>query len=311
MNRSQNRAQRWQQPPGTESPPLDRFVREKLGNVSWNQVRKLITAGKLTINGTSATIPTMLVNAGDDVEFVPTRSISEPRNRFYCTLVHVDSQIIVVDKPAGISTVPFDQMERDTLLHRLRACMSLRCRDLRPQIHVVHRIDKETRGPVVFARTQVALRFLKHLFRIHAIERRYLALVHGQVTDRTIRSRLVTNRGDGRRGSTTHTQLGREAITHVRVLEQLQSATLVECRLETGRTHQIRIHLSESGHPLLGEKVYKIATARQLPAAPRLMLHAQSLGFQYPHGGDIHRWTSEPPDDMAEMIRTLRVKRHL
>ncbi len=281
-------------------------MRDNLGDISWNQVRKLIAKGKLAINGATVTIPTIPVAAGDEVELVPARSISEPRNRACCPLLYLDSQIVVVDKPAGISTVPFDRTECDTLLHRVKAAVDLHHGDFRPQIHVVHRIDKETSGLVVFARTHMALKFLKQLFRFHAIERRYLALVHGRMADRTIQSRLIADRGDGRRGSTRHPQLGREAITHIRVLEQFPSATLVECRLETGRTHQIRIHLSEAGHPLLGEKVYRVATMTQALAAPRLMLHAQNLGLQHPLGGTMHRWTSEPPSDMAELIRTLR-----
>ncbi len=120
----------------------------------------------------------------------------------------------------------------------------------------MHRLDRDTTGLLVFARTLSAKRELKNQFRHHNVERRYWALVEGQMETTTITSRLITDRGDGRRGSVESSSLGRVATTHVKALERLPGATLVECRLETGRTHQIRIHLGEEGHALLGERVY-------------------------------------------------------
>ncbi len=173
---------------------------------------------------------------------------------------------------------------------------------------MVQRLDKETSGLVVFARTVPAKRALKNQFRAHSVHRRYDALVHGSAENATFRSRLVKDRGDGVSGSTDNPTLGREAVTHVRVLARLAGATHVECRLETGRTHQIRIHLSEAGHPLLGERVYVRGHAGELIAAPRLMLHARELGFVHPTNGRDLDFVDPLPEDMRAMIERLTSK---
>jgi 23S rRNA pseudouridine1911/1915/1917 synthase len=172
----------------------------------------------------------------------------------------------------------------------------------------VHRLDKETSGLVVFARTAAAERHLSRQFRAHSIDRRYLALVRGRASPGTIESNLVRDRGDGRRGSGPGR--GQQAITHVRVLERLGDFTLVECRLETGRTHQVRIHLGEASTPLCGEKVYD----RPLHGAPlpdgsgakRVMLHAARLGFDHPTTGKRLVWEARLPQDMADLLVKLR-----
>lgn len=283
--------------------PLDRFVRSQITGLSWNAARKLIQTGKISINGHVTAQATHLVTVGDTVELDAIRPNRQSTPVAGVPIVHIDSQIVVVDKPAGISTVPYDDQERDTLLSRVQLSLGKRF-GAHQTLHVVHRIDKETSGLVVFARTNVALKNLKQLFRVHDIERQYWALVDGKMSNQTIRSRLIADRGDGRRGSTQSRMLGREAITHVRVIENFRNATLIECQLETGRTHQIRIHLSEAGHPLLGERVYRVGEPRF--AAERLMLHARVLGIQHPQTFIRHRWTSEPPTDMVETINKLR-----
>src|SRR5262249_24736641 len=142
-----------------------------------------------------------------------------------------------------------------------------RTKGVPPPARAVHRLDRETSGLMVFARTHAAERILAQQFREHATHRRYLAIVQGRVEAQTIRTRLLRDRGDGRRGSTNLPNVGKEAITHVKPLEYLPlprgqgrgegaAYTLIQCKLETGRTHQIRIHLSEQGHPVCGEKVY-------------------------------------------------------
>jgi 23S rRNA pseudouridine1911/1915/1917 synthase len=145
--------------------------------------------------------------------------------------------------------------------------------------------------------------------RGHTIERRYLALVRGRAVSRRIESWLVRDRGDGRRGSGPPGE-GQRAVTHVTVLEELGAYTLVECRLETGRTHQVRIHLGEAGTPLCGERVYDRPTnGRPLPdgsGAKRVMLHAAQLGFDHPATGKRLSWDSEMPPDMAALLKRLR-----
>jgi 23S rRNA pseudouridine1911/1915/1917 synthase len=144
-----------------------------------------------------------------------------------------------------------------------------------------------------------------------------VALAHGRVRSQVVRSVLLADRGDGRRGSTDAAVFGRTprpeegrlAVTHVEALEALDGATLVGCRLETGRTHQIRIHLAEAGHPLLGERVYVRGYDGPWIPAPRVMLHACELGFVHPATGESLRWTRPPPADFAELLERLRTRR--
>jgi 23S rRNA pseudouridine1911/1915/1917 synthase len=220
-------------------------------------------------------------------------------------LVYLDGQVVVVRKPAGISTVPFDERETGTLSELVQALLKRRGGP-GAELGVVHRIDKETSGLVLFARTLAAKRTLKQQFRFHSVERRYVALAHGAVRAATHRSRLVQDRGDGRRGSTENPELGRDSVTHVRPLEALAGATLIECRLETGRTHQIRIHLSEAGHPLLGERVYGRDFRGARIEAPRLMLHAFELGFEHPSTGKPMHFEEPMPGDMERVVQGLR-----
>jgi 23S rRNA pseudouridine1911/1915/1917 synthase len=171
-------------------------------------------------------------------------------------------------------------------------------------LRVVQRLDKETSGLVVFARTVAAERGLGKQFHAHTVHRRYLAVVPGYVPAQTIRSRLLRDRGDGRRGSTALPDQGKEAVTHMEPVERLPGYALVACRLETGRTHQIRIHLAELGHPVCGEKVYGPRAADS--GAPRLALHAAELGFVHPTTGQKLHWAMPLPADLEAFLARLR-----
>jgi 23S rRNA pseudouridine1911/1915/1917 synthase len=271
---------------------------------SWNEVRRLARTGKVFVNGEPLLDPTRLVPPGAELELrqnAPraTRARALPRQ----AILHVDGHVVVVAKPAGISTVPFDENEHGTLEELLREALAEGGR--RAPLGVVHRIDKETSGVVVFTRSMAAKLSLKNQFRFHSVGRRYVAIAHGVVASGTYQSRLVQDRGDGRRGSTDNPKLGREAVTHVKLLKALSGATLLECRLETGRTHQIRIHLAEHGHPLLGERVYSKDYRGPLLPAPRLMLHARELSFDHPQSGERVSFEQPLPDDMQRVIAEL------
>jgi 23S rRNA pseudouridine1911/1915/1917 synthase len=179
-------------------------------------------------------------------------------------------------------------------------------------VRPVHRLDRDTSGLMVFARSAQAEKHLGQQFRAHTIQRRYLAIVRGIVDQQTIESQLVRDRGDGRRGSSKLPNAGKRAITHIRPIERLGDYTLVECRLETGRTHQIRIHLAESGHPLCGEKVYHQPLFRPASpdqsGAPRLALCAVELGFTHPIIGKAMHFEMPLSDDLARFVQYLRVK---
>jgi 23S rRNA pseudouridine1911/1915/1917 synthase len=234
-------------------------------------------------------------------------------------IVFADAHVVVVHKPSGISTIPFAEGERGTLDELVRDYLSSRERvQGRPALGVVHRIDKETTGLVVFTRTWLAKKSLTAQFRAHTVHRRYLALAYGEVSSLTIRTHLVADRGDGLRGSVEAMRRRAApnafpdkqlAITHLERIESLRGATFLAARLETGRTHQIRVHLSESGHPLLGEKVYIRGFPDPLVTAPRLMLHAAELGFIHPATELAVRWEAPLPDDMKEVLQRLSSKK--
>lgn len=286
--------------------PLDRLLRQKLEGTSWNQVRRWIDTGKVKVDGETCSDPTHLLRGGEAIEFVWNAPKRDDRRLPSSALVYVDGQVVVVEKPAGISSVPFEPHERGTLDELVARLLSVREGSRRSPLGIVHRLDKETSGLLMFARTLGAKRELKNQFRFHTVRRRYYAIVQGAMESRTLSSRLVQNRGDGLRGSTDNPTLGRTATTHVRVLEKLEGATLVECRLETGRTHQIRIHLAESGHPLVGERVYSRNYTGPNVSAARVMLHAFELGFEHPSSKKVMLFTSELPEDMQRMLAQLR-----
>jgi 23S rRNA pseudouridine1911/1915/1917 synthase len=292
-------------PAGKRGEPLDRVLREQHPGASWGEVRRLIETGKVSIDGAVQRDTVHRVSAGAQIELrmAAARQREGPRLPSGA-MVHVDGHVVVVQKPAGISTVPYDENETGTLDELVRRELGRR----EPPLGIVHRIDKETSGLVLFARSMAAKLDLKNQFRVHSVRRRYRAIAHGQLRDRTIFSRLIQDRGDGRRGSTNNPKLGREATTQVFFREALAGASFVECRLETGRTHQIRIHLSEAGHPLVGERVYDRNNPHPVIAAPRLMLHALQLGFRHPVTHAELDFEQPLPADILEVLARLRKK---
>ena len=236
---------------------------------------------------------------------------------------YIDDAIVVVEKPAGLTTVrhadeaaKFGQRAKrflpETLADLLPGLLRARNPKLQGRPRAVHRLDKETSGLVVFALTQAAERHLGQQFRGHGTGRRYLALVRGKAVEARIDSHFVSDRGDARRGSSKDGK-GQHAVTHVRVVEDLGAFTLVECRLETGRTHQVRIHLGEQGTPLCGERVYdRPIHGKPLlddSGAKRPMLHAAYLAINHPVSGKRMEWESPPPEDMDRLLRRLRKTR--
>ncbi|MBN2194999.1 MAG: RluA family pseudouridine synthase [Polyangiaceae bacterium] len=288
--------------------PLDRALRALFPGLSWARARTLATTGKVLVAGTMVTEPRTLVRDGTSIViFTAARRPATTTRLDASALVHVDADVVVVRKPAGVATVPFEGKERGTLDQLVRALLNRRRREgAGGEVGVVHRLDQDTTGLLVFARNLGAKRHLQHQFRVHSVERCYIALAQGEVPSQTVSTRLVADRGDGRRGSARLPRLGRVATTHVRALERFPDATLVECRLETGRTHQIRIHLAERGHPLLGERVYGRERRPSNLEVPRIMLHAATLGFVHPRTGLPVRFSAPIPEDMADVLTQLQ-----
>jgi 23S rRNA pseudouridine1911/1915/1917 synthase len=293
-----------------------------LPGLSWAQARQHIAARRVRLNGELILDPARRVREGDTVELLG-HSAPKPRSENTVVIRHLDEHLVVAEKPAGIPTVrhpaerhwkPRRRALAPTLEDLVQDQIVGREGRVRkgppPRLRVVHRIDKETSGLVVFARTVAAERGLGKQFHAHSVVRRYLTLVPGYVPPQRLESNLVRDRGDGRRGSTEVAGLGKPAVTHVEVVERLRGYTLLACRLETGRTHQIRIHLAELGHPVCGDKVYRGRAGHppvpDLSEVPRLLLHAAELGFAHPITGTPLHWEMPPPRDMLEVLDRLR-----
>ena len=287
---------------------LAAFVRERLGGKPWRAVKDLIATGKVFVGGVRVTDDGHRVHTGD---FVALR-VRAPRPRdaqAEVRIVFEDSQVVIIDKPAGVSSVPYEPRETGTALDLIRDAWRRQRRPATDQaLHVVHRIDKDTSGLLAFAKTKKSERDLGMQFRAHTIERTYLCVAHGSVASGRIESRLVDDRGDGLRGSVRVGDHGKTAITHVRALRPLAGATLCEVQLETGKTHQIRIHLAERGHPLVGERVYvrdyEARGNRPIPS-PRLLLHAATLGFSHPTTHADVSFESPLPEDFQAVLHKL------
>lgn len=286
--------------------------------ISWNRARELVSTGRVELDGEVTTDGALRLKAGAKVAIHPERPKKTGGVLAAEDIVHADADVVVVRKRAGVITVPFDHGDRDTLVDQVRARLMRmekvhgKSRDL--VVGAVQRLDKDTTGILVFARNMSAKRHLEDQLREHTVFRRYIGIAHGVVREARVESFIVQDRGDGLRGSwgTRHGQEGpppveaKRSLTHVKPLEALGAASLIECRLETGRQHQIRIHLSERGHPLVGEDVYIRGFKGTRLEAPRPMLHATELGFVHPRTGRQVHFTDPPPKDFTKCLDNLR-----
>ncbi len=306
-------------------------LRQLLPERSWSEARRLVNNRHIQINGNLCVDEGRRLRA-DDVVRVWREPRNAPARPKDIKIRHLDAHLVIVEKPAGVTTVRHSEEQSltprrrqlqptlDELVRRILARKNAGRRAGRggkagrgPRVRAVHRLDRDSSGLVVFALTAEAERRLVQLFRKHAVHRVYHAIVRGRVEAQTFASHLVRDRGDGRRGSTTLPGVGKRSVTHVRPIEFLNGYTLLECRLETGRTHQIRIHLAEAGHPVCGERVYHQPLFR--PAQPdpsgaqRQALHAAELGFDHPITGEPLRLEMPLPVDMARLLVRLRAVR--
>ena len=295
-------------------PTVAAVVREQTG-ATWSRARKLCAEGRVSVNGERCVDPASRVPP-DAVVVVDE---SAPKLRAgplaESAIVFFDSDVAVVDKPAGMLSVADEEGNKDTLV--LHARTLLRRMDKRGKdaaLGVVHRLDKDTSGVMVFTRTASAQRVLAGRFKAHDVDRVYLAIVHGVVAAQRVETQLILDRGDGLRGSHGHFRRpkgapsdAKRAVTLITPIAELRGATLVECRLETGRQHQIRIHLSELGHPLVGERVYIRDYRGARIESPRPMLHAHTLGFAHPRTGKRVLFERAAPADFQAVLERLGV----
>jgi 23S rRNA pseudouridine1911/1915/1917 synthase len=293
---------------------LDKGLAEATG-LSRARVQALIALGAVAVDGKVATQPSAKVAA--DAPFaidVPPTADSEARPQdIPLDVVFEDEHLIVVDKPAGLVVHPaagnLDGTLVNALLHHCAGQLSGIGGVARPGI--VHRIDKDTSGLLVVAKSDAAHEGLARQFADHSIERAYLAVCNGHPTpaEGTISARV--GRSDANRKKMAvlpkESSRGKHAVTHYKTLRKMPHCSLVECRLETGRTHQVRVHLASIGHPLVGDPVYGRANSALRPVLQKLgfrrqALHAAVLGFIHPVTGHSLSFSSDLPPDMAELI---------
>ena len=302
---------------------LAAMLRQLRPGESWAKVKGLATGRRVAVGGSLCMDPARRLKEGEVVEVLekPAPVIKGERPDDV-VIRHLDDDVVVIEKASGVSTVrhpaeqQWDENRRklvptldDVTQQAIANRLGKRKHGL-PRLRIVHRLDKDTSGLVVFSRSVRAERELGRQFKAHTVVRRYIAIVSGSVKPQTFSTWLVRDRGDGRRGSAPEEAGGKQAVTHIDVLEKFNDYTALVCQLETGRTHQIRIHLAEAGHPVCGETVYnRRPDGTVIPdtsGAPRLALHAAELGFEHPATGKEMMWDMPPPADLQWFLERLR-----
>ncbi|TAD83947.1 MAG: RluA family pseudouridine synthase [Sphingomonadales bacterium] len=297
---------------------IDKALAEATG-LSRARVQGLIDEGRVDVAGRTATSASMKVAADTPFRIIIAAAMpaqAGPED-VPLTIAYEDAHLIVVDKPAGMVVHPAVGNITGTLvnalLHHCRGQLSGINGVARPGI--VHRIDKDTSGLLVVAKSDAAHEGLAVQFAAHTVHRRYLAVCagHPSPSEGTINARIGRSDADRKKMTVlpNNSSRGKSAITHYKVLERLDDAAMIECRLETGRTHQVRVHCASIGHALLGDPAYGRTPKSLRPVLERLgfarqALHAAELGFVHPVTGEAIRLCSDLPPDMQELIDQLR-----
>ena len=293
---------------------VDKVLAEASG-LSRERVKALIGLGRVTLAGAVATTPSAKVEAGAlyAIDVPPPDDAQARPQDIPLTVVYEDAHLIVVDKAAGMVVHPGAGNPEGTLvnalLHHCAGQLSGIGGVARPGI--VHRIDKDTSGLLVVAKSDVAHEGLARQFADHSLERAYLAVCagHPRPPSGTVDARVGRSDADRKKMAVLpkESSRGKRAVTHYKLLRELDECAFIECRLETGRTHQVRVHLASIGHPLLGDPAYGRNPPRLRPLLASLgfarqALHAATLGFIHPVTGIRLSFSSELPDDMRELI---------
>src|SRR6266487_446239 len=278
---------------------LDRVLATQLPEYSRSRLQQLILAGFVRVNGIT-TRPSHLVRAGDEIELTepPVEKIEDQPEPIPLEILFEDKDLIVINKPAGLVVHPGAGHREHTLVNALlHHCPTLSGIGGKERPGIVHRLDKETSGCIVIAKNDDAHRSLSLQFAARTIEKIYLALVAGKLRRNTgvIEEKIARHPVD-RQKMRVATLRGRAAMTEYRVVRSSGEMSLIECRLHSGRTHQIRVHLRHLGHPVLGDKIYAPKFAQKFP---RQMLHAWKLGFRHPRSGDWKVFEARLPEDFS------------
>ncbi|HEY6047765.1 MAG TPA: RluA family pseudouridine synthase [Sphingomicrobium sp.] len=297
---------------------LDRALAAAVPTLSRERLKALIRSGAVEAHGTAVRDPATKVRGGEALRVAvpePRPAHNEPQN-IPLKVVFEDEHLLVVDKPAGLVVHPaagnLDGTLVNALLHHCAGKLSGIGGVARPGI--VHRIDKDTSGLLVVAKTDVAHEGLAKQFAAHSIDRRYLAIVSGvpRTSGGVIDAPLARSAANRKKIAIVEGSRGKRAVTHWKRLQLLKDAALVECRLETGRTHQVRVHMASIGHPLIGDPVYGRSGKTHGKLLKELgfhrqALHAAELGFTHPVTKRKMSFTSGMPADMQELLSGLGV----
>lgn len=290
---------------------IDKIARALTG-LSVRQAQGLFEHGGVKLNGAVCREPWKWLSPGDqvDVEYEPGRryqAAAKPRKYSGFELVFEDEHLLVVNKQAHVLTVPTDQGERDTLLHRVSDYLGRR-RSFRPKVWIVHRLDRGVSGLLVIGKRPEVATALRTQLAEHKPVRRYVALVAGVVAaDEGVFDSLLATDEALTRFSTDDAEQGERAITRYRVAKRFADTTLVEISLETGRRNQIRVHLSEAGHPVLGDERYGAKGGRhKWWTAKRLALVAVELGFTHPVTGKEQHFKLPLPPEMSSFLAQVQ-----
>jgi len=302
---------------GADGWRLDKALADALPDMSRERIKALIAGGQVrTQAGKPVSDPSAKATAGAAFHLdipAPTPLHNEAQD-IALTVLYEDEHLIVIDKPAGMVVHPAagnaDGTLVNALLHHCRGSLSGIGGVARPGI--VHRIDKDTSGIMIAAKTDVAHEGLARQFADHSIDRRYRAIVSGWPAPAAGTVDAPLARSPANRKKIAIVENGRRAMTHYKTIRPLRGAALIECRLETGRTHQVRVHMTSIGHPLLGDPVYGRTKEAHRALLKRLdfgrqALHAAHLGFIHPVTSAALGFDSEIPDDMQELFSQLLV----
>ena len=300
---------------------LDVYLAAHLEEVSRSFVKKLVKEGLVTINGDVAKRPSRSMNAGDAVtaEIPPPPSTEIEAEDIPLDILHEDAEVLVVNKASGMVVHPAPGHYSGTLVHAvLHHCPDFQRSGMDPdRPGIVHRLDRFTSGVMVVAKTPGALASLGAQAREHTFDRRYQALARGWFKEKTGRIVASVGRSINDRSRMTVTGVNcRDAVTRFEVLERIGPASLVELRLETGRTHQIRVHLRFVGHQILGDPVYGVTDFSAWPVTDEARavleglegqaLHAEVLGFTHPATAERMRFSAVAPPDFQAALAALR-----
>ncbi len=299
-------------------------LRRYLPGKSWKEVRCLLQARRVAINGVVCIDEGRALTMGETIRIV-AHPLPAPPTDEDVIVRYVDHELVIAEKPSGMTTLRRNsetgwsaarrraQPTLDESVARLIAQHAAhrsgrRLRQKLPRLLSVHRIDRDTSGLLVFARTEAAQQQIISQFSEHKAVRKYFCVVPGTVDDQTVTSQVIRDRGDGLRGSTSDLSIGQQAVSHLRTLRTLGRYSELECTLETGRTNQIRIHLAEMGHPVCGDVKYRgplNAPIDDDSLAPRLALHAAVLRIRHPRTGDVLDFSTSWPTDMQRFLNRL------